>query len=231
MEGEQFGGCSVLRVSGKVVVVPGLAVRTYAVAPVERLRRAGYDADLRPGVSWHGVPVDIADYGRELGRRIAAAGEPVDVLVGLSAGTQAAAVTAATTSLVRHLVLVSPTLDPDRRKTLKMLAIFLRPNPNEKVNLFSEMLPDWAKAGPVRILRGFRSAARLALEDVLGQVNAELTIVHGDYDQLTTYAYAASLAAEFGGTLRLAPDGAHSWPTGDPDGFLDLIDDLVGVRR
>ena len=214
---------------GRVIVVPGLSVRRYAVEPVERLRQAGYDADLRPGLSWHGVPVDLADYGRALGAEIEAAGEPVDLMVGLSAGTQAAAVAAAATSLVRHLVLVSPTLDPERRKTLKMLAIFLKPNPNEKVDLFGQMLPDWTKAGPMRILRGFRSAIRLPLEDVLGEVNADLTIVHGEYDHLTTYAYAASLAADFGATLRMAPNGAHSWPTQDPDGFLELVDDLVGV--
>ena len=195
---------------GRVIVVPGLAVRTYAEEPVERL--------------------DIADYGRALGAEIREAGEPVDVLVGLSAGSQAAAVAAATTSLVRHLVLVSPTLDPKRRKTFQMLAIFLKPNPNEKVDLFGQMLADWTKAGPVRILRGFRSAARLPLEEVLGEVSADLTIVHGEYDHLTTYAYAAALAADFGATFRLAPDGAHSWPTRDPDGFLELVDDLVGVR-
>ena len=114
--------------------------------------------------------------------------------MGLSAGSQAAAVAAATTPLVQRLVLVSPTLDPGRRNTLKMLGIFLKPNPNEETALFSELLPDWSRAGPVRILRGFRSSVRLPLEHVLGQVSAELTIVHGDHDQLTTYAYAASLA-------------------------------------
>ena len=216
---------------GKVIVVPGLAVRTYAETPVERLRQSGYDVDLRPGLSWRGVPVDIADYGRALGQEIATTGEPVDVLVGLSAGTQAAAVAAATTPLIRRLVLVSPTLDPDRRNTLKMLAIFLKPNPNEKASLFSELLPDWSRAGPARILRGFRSSVGLALEDVLGEVSAELTIVHGDYDQLTTYAYAAALAAEFGGTLRIAPKGPHSWPTGDPEGFLRLVDEFTAPSR
>ena len=56
------------------------------------------------------------------------------------------------------------------------------------------------------------------------------TIVHGDHDQLTTYAYAASLADRFGGQLRVAPDGPHSWPTHDPEGFLRLIDDLVPLQ-
>ena len=67
--------------------------------------------------------MDLAAYGRELGAEISAAGKPVDVLIGLSAGTQAAAVAAAATPLVRRLVLVSPTVDPESRGTVvKMLA-------------------------------------------------------------------------------------------------------------
>jgi pimeloyl-ACP methyl ester carboxylesterase len=212
---------------GKIVVVPGLAVRRYAEEPAERVRQAGYEVDLRPALAWRGVPVDLAAYGQQLGAEIIAAGKPVDVLVGLSAGSQAAAVTAAATPLVRQLVLVSPTIDPDRRNTVKMLAIFLKPNPNEEFALFSEQLPDWSKAGPRRILRGFRSAIELPLEDILGQVSAKLTIVHADYDQLTSYAFAAQLAADFDGTLLVAPSGSHSWPTNDPEGFLRLINELV----
>ena len=212
---------------GKIIVVPGLAVRRYAEAPVERLRRAGYAVDLRPGLSWRGVPVEVAAYGRQLGSQIEAAGEPVDVLVGLSAGTQAAAVAAASTQLVRRLVLVSPTIDPDRRNTGKMLAIFLKPNPNEEIAVFSELIPDWTRAGLRRILQGFRSAIRLHLEDILGEVSADLTIVHADYDHLTSYGYAAQLAAAFSGTLLVAPSGSHSWPTNDPDGFLLLVDELL----
>jgi pimeloyl-ACP methyl ester carboxylesterase len=212
---------------GKIILVPGLAVRRYAEEPAERLRQAGYDVDLRPALAWRGVPVDLAAYGEQLAAEIIAAGKPIDVLVGLSAGSQAAAVAAAATPLVRRLVLVSPTIDPDRRNTVKMLAIFLLPNPNEEFALFSEQLPDWSKAGPRRILRGFRSAVKLPLEDVLGRVEAELTIVHADYDQLTRYAFKAQLAADFGGTLLVAPSGSHSWPTRDPEGFLRLIDELV----
>ena len=212
---------------GKVIVVPGLAVRRYAEEPAERLRQAGYEADLRPALAWRGVPLDLAAYGRQLGADVIAAGRPVDVLVGLSAGSQAAAVAAAATPLVRRLVLVSPTVDPDSRTLVKMLARYLKPNPNEKVALFSEQLPDWSKAGPRRILNGFRSAIELGLEGILGQVHAELTIVHADYDQLTSYAFAAQLAADFNGTLLVAPSGSHYWPTRDPEGFLRLIDELV----
>ena len=216
---------------GKIIVVPGLAVRRYAEEPAERLRQAGYEVDLPPALAWRGVPVDVAAYGRELGAEIVAAGNPVDVLVGLSAGTQAAAVAAATTPLVRRLVLVSPTMDPDSRTLVKMLGRYLKPNPNEKVALFSEQLPDWSKAGPRRILNGFRSSLEVQLENILGDVAAELTIVHADYDQLTSYAFAAQLAASFGGTLLVAPSGSHSWPTNDSEGFLRLINELMDSSK
>jgi pimeloyl-ACP methyl ester carboxylesterase len=214
-------------VGGKIIVVPGLAVRRYAEAPAERLRQAGYEVDLRPALAWRGVPVDLAAYGGELGAEISAAGKSVDVLVGLSAGSQAAAAAAAATPLVQRLVLVSPTIDPESRTVVKMLVRYLKPNPNENTALFSEQLPDWSKAGPRRILHGFQSAIELPLEDILGQVAAELTIVHADYDQLTSYAFAAQLVADFGGRLLVAPSGTHSWPTKDPEGFLRLIDELL----
>ena len=68
---------------------------------------------------------------------------------------------------------------------------------------------------------------KLPLEDILGRVEGELTIVHADYDQLTSYAFAAQLAADFDGRLLVAPSGSHSWPTNDPEGFLRLINELV----
>ena len=51
-----------------------------------------------------------------------------------------------------------------------MLGLFLVPDPNEEAALFSALPPDWSRAGPARILRGFRSAVRLPLEEVLGRV-------------------------------------------------------------
>ena len=201
---------------GKIVVVPGLAVRRYAAAPVERLRQAGYEVDLRPGLAWRGVPVDVAAYGRQLGADIAAAGEPVDVLVGLSAGTQAAAVAAAVTPLVRRLVLVSPTFDPDRRSTGKMLASYLKPNPNENVPVFSEQLPDWSKAGLHRILRGFRSAVGLATRGrpARGDGGADDCARRlRPADQLRLRCPAGTPTSTPG--CWSLPSGSHSWPTKD----------------
>jgi hypothetical protein len=81
----------------------------------------------------------------------------------------------------------------------------------------------------VRIIRCFRSAIALPLEDVLPQVSAEVTIIHTEYDPLTSHAYAASLAAVNGATAGAGPGASHSWPKDDPPGFLQFIDGLIPV--
>jgi pimeloyl-ACP methyl ester carboxylesterase len=82
------------------------------------------DARLLQPPAWRGVEHDLERYVRNLAADIDRAGAPVDVLIGLSAGTQAAAVTASGTDLVQRLVLVSPTIDPAYRSMIKQSKIF-----------------------------------------------------------------------------------------------------------
>jgi pimeloyl-ACP methyl ester carboxylesterase len=75
--------------------------------------------------AWRGVEHDLERYGRNLAADIDRGGAPVDVLIGLSAGTQAAAVAASGTDLVKRLVLVSPTIDPAYRPMIKQSKVFV----------------------------------------------------------------------------------------------------------
>ncbi|HET9647724.1 MAG TPA: hypothetical protein VFP34_05770, partial [Microlunatus sp.] len=59
-----------------------------------QLSAAGHQVDLLPAPTWRGVPSDLEAYGRWTADRISASGRPVDLLIGLSVGTQAAAVAA-----------------------------------------------------------------------------------------------------------------------------------------
>jgi pimeloyl-ACP methyl ester carboxylesterase len=106
----------------------------------------------------------------------------VDVLIGLSAGSQAATVAASLTSLVSRLVLVSPTVDPAYRSMIKQLYVFVRGDPHDN-SAFYQHVPDWARAGIPRIFRGFASAIALHLEDILPRVTADITICKV-FDQL-----------------------------------------------
>jgi pimeloyl-ACP methyl ester carboxylesterase len=210
----------------RVLVVPGLAVRAYAEPPVQHLRDNGHNATLLKPPAWRGVDHDLERYGRHLAADIDSDGAPVDVLIGLSAGTQAAAVGASLTSLVKRLVLVSPTIDPAYRSMIKQSFVFVRGDPHDK-SAFYRHLPDWSRAGIPRIVRGFASAIRLHLEDMLPKVLAEITIIHTEYDPLTTHAYAAQLAEIAGARLLLMPGVSHSWPQEDSARFLRFINELI----
>jgi pimeloyl-ACP methyl ester carboxylesterase len=210
----------------RVIAVPGLAVRAYVAPPVQHLRNHGYDATLLQPPAWRGVDQDLELYGRHLAADIDNDGAPVDVLVGLSAGSQAATVAASLTSLVSRLVLVSPTVDPAYRSMIKQLYVFIRGDPHDN-SAFFHHVPDWARAGIPRIVCGFASAIALHLEDILPRVTADITIIHTEYDPLTTHAYAAQLAEMAGGKLVLMPGASHSWPQQDSARFLRFINELV----
>ena len=212
----------------RVLIVPGLAVRSYAEAPARALAEHGYEVELLEPPAWRGTPTDLRAYGARLAAAVDRHDRPVSMLVGLSVGTQAAAVAAAATERVERLLLVSPTVPPELRSRPKLLAqFFLGGNEHPDSPSFGSQLPDWRHAGLSRILAGFSSAVDLHLEDVLTDVRAELTLVHADTDQLTSHAFAAALAADHGGRLVLAPDAPHSWPIGDHDRFLNLVDELM----
>lgn len=213
----------------RVVVVPGLAVRAYAELPVRHLCENGHDATLLDPPAWPGVDHDLEHYGQRLAADIDRKGDLIDVLIGLSVGTQAASVAASLTSLVRRLVLVSPTVDPAYRSMIKQATVFfLRGDPHDKAAFFSQV-PDWSRAGARRIFRGFASAVALPIEDILPRVPAEVTIIHTEYDLLTSHTYAAWLAETHGARLVLMPGVSHSWPKADVARFCRFINELVAL--
>jgi pimeloyl-ACP methyl ester carboxylesterase len=209
-----------------VLVVPGLAVHAYVEAPVRYLRDKGHDATLLWPPAWRGVDQDLERYGRKLAADIDREGAPVDVLIGLSAGTQAATVAASMTGLVKRLVLVSPTVDPAYRSMIKQTLVFLRGDPHDKDGAVSHV-PDWSRAGVLRIGRCFASMIAVHIEDILAKVRATVTIIHTEYDPLTTHAYAAQLADTAGARLVLMPGASHSWPKADSARFGRFVDELV----
>jgi pimeloyl-ACP methyl ester carboxylesterase len=174
-----------------------------------------------PGLAVHAY-AEAADIDHE--------GTSLDVLIGLSVGTQAATVAASLTSLVKHLVLVSPTIDSAYRSMIKQSTVFVvRGDPHDKAAIFSQV-PDWSRAGIRRIFRGFASALALPIEDVLPRVRAQVTIIHAEYDVLTTHAYACWPAETNGARLVLMPGGSHSWPKADSARFLRFINKLARGR-
>lgn len=210
----------------RVVIVPGLAVRGYAIPAARALVAAGHEAHLLRAPAWRGAPADLGRYGRMLAADLARRGSDVDLLVGLSVGGQAAAVAAAASPHVRRLLLVSPTVDPVNRTPRRLLARWLGLDEGAESPGFVGSLPDWSRAGIPRIAVGFASALRLPLERVLPWVAGEVVIVRAARDTLGTPAWAERLATVSRGRL-IELDDVHSWPVGDPAGFVRVVDEVL----
>jgi hypothetical protein len=212
----------------RVLIVPGAAVRRYVEPAAQALQARGVDTHLLAAPGGPGARADLRVYGAQLAQRLAG-GPPVDLLVGLSVGAQAVVVAAAAAprSQVRQLMLVSPTVDPQTRTGPRLLARWLGGGRVERPTLLREQAPDWRRAGPRRLAELVRSALTLRIEDVLADVPAALTVVHGENDLITSHAYAAQLA-DHGGALFVVPQATHSWPHADADRFADLVQEVIG---
>lgn len=209
-----------------VVIVPGLAVRSFVIPAADALAAAGHQVQLMPAPGWRGVPDRLAAYGDWLAGELAKRDEPVDVLVGLSAGTQAAAVTAAQIP-VSHLLLVSPTVPPERRTRRKLFGSWLRGDQHPDSPTLAQQAPDWLRAGPRRIYRCMVSALEVPLEEVLEAVDASVTLIHAGWDNLTSFDFVNALAVEHALDVIELPAAPHSWPIGDEDRFVALVNSLT----
>lgn len=212
----------------RIVIVPGLAVRGYAESAARAVRLRGHRVRLLRAPTWRGTPTDLERYGARLGASFERGGDPVDLLVGLSVGSQPAAVAAARSARVARLLLVSPTVDPRFRSIPSLVQQWFAGNRGHGEPRFFDQVGDWAQAGIPRIVAGFASAVRVPpLETVLPRVPAATTVALAQYDDLTSEEWAGRLA-EIAGRPLLHLDGApHSWPVGDRIGFADRIDALL----
>lgn len=201
-------------------------MRSYAVPAAEALARHGHEVDLRAAPAWHGQPTDLRRYGVDLAAELDRGDRAVDLLVGLSVGTQAAAV-AATQLPVRQLLLVSPTVDPARRSRIRLFAAWRHGEDHPDAPSLRQHVPDWLRAGPRRIYQGFVSAIEVHLEDVLRDVSAPVTVVHAESDTLSDHSYAVSLCEGPERRFLVMPGAPHSWPIGDHDRWIALVDELV----
>ncbi|HEY1529982.1 MAG TPA: hypothetical protein VGF80_04150 [Galbitalea sp.] len=210
----------------RIVIVPGLAVRSYALDAAQALADHGYDVTLLPAPAWRGVPKLLKSYGSQLAGRLDRTGKPVDLLIGLSVGTQSAAITAVQSETVRRLMLVSPMVDPGDRTPLRLLGAWLF-RKQEGDRGFGLQLPDWSRAGFPRILAGFLSALDVRLEDVLPSFDGPTTIVQPVWNTLSSTQYAELLARHVGANFVLLEHAAHSWPVGDSERFVKLVGELT----
>lgn len=214
----------------RVIMVPGLAVRRYLVPAAEALRAAGHEVDLVPPLGWKRSGSDLRRYARRVADRVRRDG-PADLLIGFSVGTQAAVLAAAGEGVASRLLLISPTIDPDRRSRPAALATWLRGEHHRDSPRFAVQSQDWLRAGVSGINRGLLSAIDVRLEDELPRLSIPVTIVHGDADQISPLPFAADLATRSDHELLIMPDAPHSWPVGDGGRYCRLAGRLLSDGR
>jgi pimeloyl-ACP methyl ester carboxylesterase len=204
-----------------VAVLPGVGVRAYLVPTMAALAARGLDVDLLPAPGQPGMASDLRRYAEQVGpvlRRM----RP-DLLVGLSVGCQTAGLVTVDDRPSPRVVLVAPTVDPAFRTLPRLLARWARAGNRESSGLLRPQASDWADAGIGGLAAVLRSAVRVPLEQCDVGGSAHVTVVHGEQDVVTSHAYAASLAARWGGRLVSVPQASHSWPYDDPDRFGDVL--------
>lgn len=210
--------------------MPGMAVREYARPAADAVAARGHQVTLLKAPSWRGVPVDLNAYGYRLADEFERRDTDVDLLIGLSVGTQVAAAAATRTDRIRHAMLISPTVDPDIRSMKGITSRWFERSDGDDQSDWGRQLRDWTHTDPVRIGISVRSGLRSPIEDVLPHSRAALTLVHAEHDRLSRPEWVKSLADDNGGRYVYQPGGKHSWPVEDVENFADLVDELVGDR-
>lgn len=215
----------------RIFIVPGMAVREYARPAADAVSARGHRVELLRAPSWRGAPVGLDDYGRLLADQFEAKNVDVDLLIGLSVGTQVAASAVAHTSRVRQAMLISPTFDPVFRSMRGTMSRWFEREEGDDQSDWGRQLRDWTHTDPVRIGLALRSGLRSPIEDVLPKSRAQLTIVHAEHDRMSRPEWVESLATDVGARYHYQPGGKHSWPVEDVETFADLVDEIVGAAR
>lgn len=205
-----------------VAVVPGVGVRRYLLASMESLRDRGLDVVLLPSPGQPGMASDLVRYADQIGPALSRA--PLDLLVGLSIGTQAAADVAGRFRPPGQLLLVGPTVDPACRSLPSLLATWAHAGTREPAGLLGPQAADWRDAGARSLAAVLRSAIARPLDPRCAPPSVPTVVVRAERDLVTSHEYASALASTWDAQLVIVPGGAHSWPYGDPERFADLVE-------
>lgn len=150
-------------------------------------------------------------------------GSPV-VLVGHSTGAQVALRAAVRNpDRVRALVLLGMTFPPRLRRAAPMLRAAAGTAVREPVRLLGAVLPDYLRAGPLRLTRYLDSARGDHPEDVLPQVGCPVLLVAGARDPLAPPAWIEEAAMHAPGSRTVTLPGAHGFPYSAPEATAAVV--------
>ena len=154
--------------------------------------------------------------------------EPGTLLVANSLGAQIATELAVRSpESVRALVLSGPTWDPEAPSIPTQFLRLLADSYREQPSLVPVALADYARRGPLHILRAARSMMGHPMIERLAEVSMPVVIVRGSLDPICGQRWAESLAgAPADGRLVNVHGAAHAVEWSHPGAVFGVVDEL-----
>jgi 2-hydroxy-6-oxonona-2,4-dienedioate hydrolase len=208
------------------VFVHGYGISGWYFVPLAQILSAdcaSYAPDL-PGSS-----ARIAELAELLGAWIDVVGLQRPVIVANSMGCQIVTQLAVLRpERVGPMVLVGPTVDPDRRGARRQMYGILRDTAREPVALLGTVAKEGARQDVRRLIAAARSALADRLEDRLPLIDQPTVVVHGGLDGLVSRDWAERVAALLPrGRLVAVPDEPHATHFTRPDLVAEIVRDLI----
>jgi pimeloyl-ACP methyl ester carboxylesterase len=216
-----------------LVMVHGLVVSGTYFRPVA----AHLDARYRIAIP------DLPGYGHSSTKRrwtmpefAAALGRWMDahdlggaVLVGNSLGCQIITQLAVDRpELVRGMILVAPTVDPDVRNGLHLIGRGIIDIPREQQSLWTVWIPDFFRAGLRRSLRGLRQTMGDDQLERLGRVMQPALVIGGARDPIVPPGWVEAMAGRMPNARSLLlPGQPHAMNYSSPRDLARAIDTVM----
>jgi pimeloyl-ACP methyl ester carboxylesterase len=164
----------------------------------------------------------------ELTRSLEAWVSSPSLLVAHSLGCQVAAELAVRRPpVVRGLVLVGPTWDPGAPTVARQLLRLVNGSYREPPSLVPLLACEYARWGPVRLLRAARSMLDHPVAERFAQVAAPTVVVRGERDPICTRPWARLAAGVARGRLVEVVDAAHAVHWSRPRAVVQVVEELL----
>ncbi|MDK1342802.1 alpha/beta hydrolase [Streptomyces sp. 378] len=146
------------------------------------------------------------------------------VLAGHSTGAQVALRAAVRApGLVRALVLLGMTFPPHLRHTAPLLRAATRTAVREPAGLLGAVVPDYLRAGPLRLTRYLASALGDRPEQALPELSCPVLLAAGAHDPLAPPDWITHAARQTPSGRAVILPGAHGFPYSDPEPTAALV--------
>ena len=152
-------------------------------------------------------------------------------LVGNSLGCQIIADLAARyPELANRIVLIGPTVDPLARSLLNQAVRQAVERPREPLSLTTLTIPDYRRAGLLRMLRMARYAVADRIEEKLPLIEAPTLIIRGTRDPISPQRWVEQMVRLLpNGRLVVVPGAPHSTQYSHPDVVAALVREFFEV--